>query len=95
MKVQHSDWSRITNETVFSYVGAHKLNILLLEQQLLVFGKIARRPCNYVVRRAISPRRSNRTTCSNQNKMKKETEIIMGFRRGEMRWSYVQEVYQN
>ena len=51
--VQHSYWSRITNETVLSYVGAHKLSKLLLEQQLLIFGKIFRRPCHDVLRQVI------------------------------------------
>ena len=42
--VQHSYWSRITNAEVLSYVDATKLSDLLLEQQLLVFGKIFRKP---------------------------------------------------
>ena len=51
--VQHSYWSRITNAEVLSYVDATKLSDLLLEQQLLVFGKIFRKPVNDVLRKAI------------------------------------------
>ena len=51
--VQHSYWSRITNAEVLSYVDVIKLSDLLLEQQLLVFGKIFRKPVNDVLRKAI------------------------------------------
>lgn len=51
--IQHSYWSRITNAEVLSYVGAPKLSYLLLEQQLLVFGKIPRRPPDDVLRKAV------------------------------------------
>ena len=51
--IQHSYWSRISNIEVLSYVGAHRLSNLLLEQQLLVFGNIYRRPSHDVLRQAI------------------------------------------
>ena len=51
--VQHSYWSRITNAEVLSYVHAPKLSQLLFEQQLLVFGKMYRRPPHDVLREAI------------------------------------------
>ena len=51
--VQHSYWSRISNTEVLSYVGAVQLSKLLLEQQLLVFGKIFRRPPHDVLRQSV------------------------------------------
>ena len=41
------------NETVLSYVNAPKLSDLLLEQQLLVFGKIFRKPNTDTLRKAV------------------------------------------
>ena len=42
--IQHAYWSRISNETVLERMQAPKLSALLLEQQLLFLGKLARRP---------------------------------------------------
>ena len=51
--VQHSYWSRVTNVKVLSYVDAPLLSKILLEQQLVVFGKVLRRPTHDPVRKAI------------------------------------------
>ena len=50
---QHSYLSRVTNAKVLSYVGAPLLSKMLLEQQLVVFGKVFRRPTHDLLRKAI------------------------------------------
>ena len=52
--IGHSYWSRVSNVEVLSRVQGHPLSKLLLEQQLLAFGKIFRLPDDNVVRQAIS-----------------------------------------
>ena len=51
--IKHSYWSRISNVDVLSCVNAVPLSKLLLEQQLLVFGKIFRKPIHDVLRQVI------------------------------------------
>ena len=51
--VAHSYWSRVTNVEVLSYVDGQWLSGLLLEQQLIVFGKIYRRPLSDPLRKVI------------------------------------------
>jgi len=41
--VQHSYWSRISNDEILRRAGAPKLHLMLLEQQLTYFGTLARR----------------------------------------------------
>ena len=51
--VQHSYLSRVTNVEVLSQVVAIPLSKLLLEQQLLAFGKVFRRTSSDPLRKAI------------------------------------------
>ena len=56
--VKHSYWSRISNKEVLSYVNAVQLSKLLLEQQLLVFGKIYRKGPDDHIRQVLSQENS-------------------------------------
>lgn len=49
-KVQHSYYSRISNQTVLEMCDAKPLSATLLEQQLLYYGDIARKPADNVLR---------------------------------------------
>ena len=51
--VKHSYWSRISNVEVLSYVNAVQLSKLLMEQRLLLFGKVFRKPPHDVIRQTI------------------------------------------
>ena len=51
--IQPSYWSRVTNLEVLALVHGQQLSILLLQQQLGLFGKIFRKPFDDVVRRAV------------------------------------------
>ena len=68
--VQHSYWSRTSNVEVLSYVGAPKLSNLLLEQQLLVFGKIYRKPSEDILRRAVFEEESDMLKVYNKKRRK-------------------------
>ena len=51
--IRPSYWSRISNLEVLAHVRGEKLSILLLQQQLSLFGKIFRKPSDDVVRQSI------------------------------------------
>ena len=53
LRIQPSYWSRVSNQSVFDRLGAPRLTALLLEQQLLFFGKLARRPPECLVRQLV------------------------------------------
>ena len=51
--VPHSFWSRISNADVLEKIHARPLSLQLLEQQLLLFGKIFRRPDEDIMRQMV------------------------------------------
>ena len=51
--IAHSYWSRVTNLEVLSRVHGCSLSNLLLEQQLVAFGKIFRKPDDDIMRQII------------------------------------------
>ena len=51
--IQPSYWSRVSNQSVLDRLQAPSLSALLLEQQLLFFGKLARRPPECPVRQLV------------------------------------------
>jgi hypothetical protein len=51
--VAHSYWSRISNVEVLSRVNACALSNLLIEQQLIAFGKIFRKPQDDIMRQVV------------------------------------------
>ena len=53
MGVPHSFWSRISNADVLEKIHARPLSLQLLEQQLLLFGKIFRRPDEDIMRQMV------------------------------------------
>ena len=53
LRVPHSYYSRVSNKTVLGMVHSFPLSRFLLEQQLLLFGKIYRRPLEDVSRRLV------------------------------------------
>ena len=62
--------SRTSNAEVLSYVHAPKLSCLLLEQQLLVFGKIFRKPSDDVLRSVVFEEESDILKLSTKKRRK-------------------------
>ena len=80
--IRHSFWSRVSNQTVLDRLSANKLSLLLLEQQLLYFGKIARSADNSIIRRMIFK----------ENSLEPSKNHILR-RRGRPRLSWISEVH--
>ena len=58
--IAHSYWSRISNQEVLHRIGAPKLSMILLEQQLVFLGTLARRPDTCPVRNFVFDRQLRR-----------------------------------
>ena len=66
--IQHSYLSRVTNVEVLSKVSVVSLSKLLLEQQLLAFGKVFRKPSFDLLRKAIFQPMSDALVANNTNR---------------------------
>jgi len=76
MGIQHSFYSRVSNEAVLEEAGAHRISTLLLKRQLVLLGQIARKhspdpvrdavfePGSYCLRRCTEKRRRGRPRCT-------------------------------